>query len=159
MPKYAENTNVSPEQSRGEIERTLQRYGASHFGYGWGPHQAVVEFAMEDRRVRFILPMPDRVEFRTETTRVNQHHAKDRDRTPEQIEKLWDQATRQRWRAMALVVKAKLEAVEAGITSFEDEFLAHIVLPDNTTVAEHVRPAIAQAYATGTMPELMAGTG
>lgn len=30
---YADNTSVSVEKSRGEIERTLGRYGATAFGY------------------------------------------------------------------------------------------------------------------------------
>ena len=40
---------------------------------------------------------------------------------------------RQRWRALALCIKAKLEAVECGITSFEEEFLAHVVMPNGQT--------------------------
>lgn len=32
---YAERTVVSPEKSRGEIERVLSRYGAKGFMYGW----------------------------------------------------------------------------------------------------------------------------
>ena len=35
-----------------------------------------------------------------------------------------DQACRQRWRALLLVIKAKLEAVTAGISTVETEFLA-----------------------------------
>lgn len=34
MSRYAETTSVSSESSRGEIERTLSRYGASSFMYG-----------------------------------------------------------------------------------------------------------------------------
>lgn len=59
---------------------------------------------------------------------------------------------RLRRRALALVVKAKLEAVAAGITEFDDEFLAHLILPNGTTVGDHVRPAIQHAYETGQMP-------
>ncbi len=62
------------------------------------------------------------------------------------------QAERQRWRALLLVLKAKLEAVESKIATFESEFLSHIVLPDDRTVAQHVMPLIAQAYETGAMP-------
>ena len=35
----------------------------------------------------------------------------------------WEQACRQRWRALALVIKAKLEAIDAEISTFEEEFL------------------------------------
>jgi len=60
-----------------------------------------------------------------------------------------EQACRQKWRALSLVVKAKLEAVESGITTFEDEFLAHIVLPNGQTVGEQALPRVREAYATG----------
>ncbi len=45
MTRYADNTGVSVENSRGEIERTLQRYGAESFAYGWEAGRAVVQFA------------------------------------------------------------------------------------------------------------------
>jgi hypothetical protein len=32
---YAANTTVAPEKSRAEIERTLRRYGADAFSYGY----------------------------------------------------------------------------------------------------------------------------
>jgi hypothetical protein len=67
-----------------------------------------------------------------------------------------EQACRQRWRALALAIKAKLEAVEAGITSFEDEFMAHIVLPDGSTFGRWARPQIAKVYEENTMPSLLA---
>ena len=65
------------------------------------------------------------------------------------------QAIRQRWRALALVIKAKLESVETGVATFEEEFMANIVLPSAQTMAEYALPQIAQAYETGTMPPLL----
>ena len=67
----------------------------------------------------------------------------------------WEQACRQRWLSLALVIKAKLEAVVTGITVFEDEFMAHIVLPDGQTVDEYMRPQIAVAYEKDSMPKLL----
>jgi hypothetical protein len=60
---------------------------------------------------------------------------------------------------LALVIKAKLEAVDSGITTFEDEFLAHIVMPDGQTVASHIKPGIAAAYESGTMTPLLPPPG
>lgn len=159
MARYAENTTVPTERSRGEIEATLARYGASSFAYGWDAARALIEFVHEGRRVRFILPLPDRAGFATKVTRVNQH---DRGTvvavTPTAQANAWEQACRQRWRALALAVKAKLEAVEAEISTFEEEFLAHIVLPDNTTVGEWARPQLAAIAASGQMPALLPGS-
>ena len=56
--KYAENTNVSAAASRDEIERTLTRFGASQFLYGWKDGAAVIGFVTHGRQVKFVLPMP-----------------------------------------------------------------------------------------------------
>jgi hypothetical protein len=143
MSRYAEGTTVSVEKSRAEIEATLTRYGASAFAYAWEGNRAMIEFAAKGRRIRFVLPLPSQSEKRfTHTTRG-------RPRSQDAARKAWEQACRQSWRALALVIKAKLEAVAAGITEFEDEFLANIVLPNGTTVSQHVKPEIAIAYERG----------
>ena len=78
-----------------------------------------------------------------------------RQRTVAQTRQASEQAVRQRWRALALVIKAKLEAVESGITCFEDEFMAHIVLPNGNTVSQWLIPQISSAYENGAMPKLL----
>lgn len=154
-PTYASGTEVSSDRSRAEIERTLQRYGATSFAYGWQEGRAMIGFSARERHMRFILPMPDR--NAREFTHTPARHNR---RTDTQIAQAYEQAVRQRWRALALVIKAKLEAVEAGIVTFEDEFAMHIILPDGRTVADHVTPAITEAYATGTVKPLLAiGSG
>lgn len=151
MAQYASQTSVSAEKSRAEIERTLTRYGADQFMYGWGGDGAIIAFRMNERNIRFHLPMPDKDDFRKT--------ARGRSRTADAAEREWEQATRQRWRALLLTVKAKLEAVEAGIAEFEDEFLAYIMLADGTTVSELVRPQVALTYETGNMPQLALPAG
>jgi hypothetical protein len=69
--------------------------------------------------------------------------------------RMTEQAVRQRWRALALVIKAKLEAFESGIETFEQAFLANILLPDGQTVGQWMVPQVEQAYLTGTMPGLL----
>jgi hypothetical protein len=148
--RYAERTDVSSDRSRAEIERTLRRYGATAFAYGWDAEAATLMFEIAQRRVLFRLPMPDRNERRfTHTPTRGQR------RDPGSQEREYEQSVRQRWRALALVIKAKLEAVAADITTIEQEFLAHIVLPDGRTVGQHTAPAIAAAYETGEMPALL----
>ena len=148
MSNYAANTTVPVERSRGEIERTLQRYGADSFMYGWSQDAAVVQFIADGRQIKFVLPLPDAKD--PEFT----HHARGK-RTADAAQKLWEQACRSRWRALALCIKAKLEAVDSGISTFEAEFLAHTVLPDGSTVGEFIQPQIAQAYASGKMPSML----
>ncbi|MGM8931429.1 hypothetical protein [Salinicola halophyticus] len=153
MSRYAENTSVSSERSPAEIEQTLSRYGADGFMYGWDGGTAVLAFHMHGRRIRFDLQMPERnaEEFvKTETGC---------DRSAAQACKAWEQACRQRWRALALVIKAKLEAAESGITMFEEEFLAHIVLPNGGTVGGWMLPQVKDAYQSGHMPPLLPKPG
>lgn len=148
--RYAQGTEVDSGRSRAEIERTVTRYGATGFAYGWQQDRAIIEFAMEGRRVRFVVPLPakDDDEFRlTPSGKWERSQA-------EQL-RAWEQACRQRWRALNLVVKAKLEAVESGITSFEEEFLAHTVLPDGGTVGEWAVPQVERAYQLGVMPTML----
>lgn len=151
MGRYAQNTEVGSDRSRAEIERTLQRYGASSFMYGWEGERAVVAFKAHGRLIRFVLPLPER------TSREFTHTPTGRPRAVTAQHEAYEQAVRQRWRALALAIKAKLEAVEAGITEFEAEFLAHIVLPDGSTIGQWARPQIARAYETGDMPPMLPG--
>lgn len=144
MTRYAAKTSVPVERSRAEIEHTLARYGAQQFMYGWDSTGAMIAFVVEvapdqKRQVRFHLPLPSRDERRFT------HHSRGW-RTAEAAQREWEQACRQRWRALALVVKAKLEAVESGIASFEDEFLAYIMLPDGQTVGGWIGPQLDAAY-------------
>ena len=151
MGTYASSTDVTSDRSRAEIERTLVRYGATQFAYGWSGEQAMLGFVTNGRQVRFVLPMPDRAS--REFTHTPSRGYK---RSESEIAKAYEQAIKQRWRALALVIKAKLEAVEAGIVSFEDEFAMHMVLPDGSTVSQHVTQAVEQAYLTGTVPPMLA---
>lgn len=150
MNKYAAQTSVSSENSRNEIERTLKRYGATQFAYGWKERDAAIGFAMKGKQIRFILPLPDRTD--KEFTRTE---ARGSVRSPEAQERVYEQAVRQRWRALALVVKAKLEAVESGIAIFEEEFLANIVLPGGQTVGQFMLPQVAEVYKTGRLPQML----
>ncbi len=150
MARYAEATEVSADRSRAEIERILMRYGADAFGYEWAEEKALIKFRMRGKIVRFGLVMPDRNADEFKYT-----PARGRERDAETALKAWEQACRQRWRALALVVKAKLEAIEAQISTFEEEFLAFLVLPDNTTVGDRLVPQIEEAYRTSEMPPML----
>lgn len=153
MTKYAAQTDVSSQRSRDEIERILTRYGADQFIYGWKDEAAVIGFRAHNRHIKFTLPLPSRDGH--EFTHRHRGAAGIQLRSDKERENVWQRAIRSKWRALVLVIKAKLEAVESGITVFEEEFLAHIVLPDGSTVGEHMLPQIEHAYQSGTMPPLL----
>ncbi len=171
MARYAEGTSVPVDQSRREVERILERYGASGFGYAWdrreertctdctrGPaalERCEVEhawsvrtearelvhitFKLKERVVRLDVPMPTK----TEAGGSN--------------EKL-ERRTRERWRALVLVLKAKLEAVECGISTLESEFLANIVMRDGRTIGSAMLTRLPEVCETGRLLPPAGGT-
>lgn len=147
--KYANQTSVSPDKSRAEIERTLTRYGATGFMYGWSERGAVIGFMMRGKQYKCVLHLPNKNDFLLSE--------KGRRRTALQAQGAWDQATKQRWRALALVIKAKLEAVESEISTVESEFLNWMVLPNGQTVGDWMKPQLDAIYQSGKMPPLLPG--
>jgi hypothetical protein len=155
MGKYASETSVSVEKSRAEIERILMRYGASGFFSGFADNQAMVGFQIADRMVKIIMRMPDRDD--EEFTHYMHSGTCLKERTRDAALKKWEQACRQHWRALALIIKAKLEAVECGISTVEREFLADIVMPDGRSFGEWAHPQVDKMYKGGKMPPLLPG--
>jgi len=153
--RFAANTSVPVDRSRAEIEKLIHRYGATATAIMNASDRAVIAFEMEERRVVFELPLPRRDEQRF--THYRYRGCLLKPRSSIETNRVYEQACRQAWRALSLVIKAKLEAVEAGVSSFEDEFLANIMMPDGKTVAAHVRPRVAAIYESNTMQPLLPG--
>ena len=147
VTKYARDTTVPIDRSKVEIERTLQRYGATEFAYGTKPGCAMVGFVLQGRRIRFRLPMRDLNDTSFTKTPTGLR------RSAEAARKEWEQNCRSRWRALALAIKAKLEAVESGIATIEEEFLGYMVLPSGETFAEWAAPQLEQSASK--MPPLL----
>src|SRR3954469_7936691 len=114
MGRYAASTEVSVEKSKRVIELLLREHGADAYHSGWDTTRDIIEFGWQGKQIRFVLPRPAERDF--------QSSPKGWARTQKQIAEAIAQADRQRWRALYLVVRAKLEAVEAGISVFEEEF-------------------------------------
>jgi plasmid maintenance system killer protein len=147
--KYAAQTTVTSDRSRAEIERTLARWGATSFMYGWDAERSLLGFVVSGRQVRFVLAMPNRKDFRFTPARRYE-------RSAAQVDEAYEQAVRQRWRALALVIKAKLEAVESRHRDAStQEFAMFFVLPDGQTVGDWVLPQVDTAYETGSMPPML----
>lgn len=133
--RYAAETEVPVEKSKRVIELLLQQRGAEAYHTGWDSARDIIEFGWKGKQIRFVLPRPDRKNFELSPGGMQ------RSRT--QIDGALQKAERQRWRALYLVVRAKLEAVEAGIAVFEEEFMAFIVIPGkNQTIGEILLPRI-----------------
>ena len=150
MKSYAEGTNTSVEKSRAEVESILVRYGADRFAYMNDSMQAVIFFEAHGKGVKFVLPLPDRADFKTSTK-----WKKERENSPDEQYQLWEQACRERWRSLALCIKAKLETVRSGISSFEVEFMPHFVIgPRGQTVADRIIPQLEESVKSVKFPTL-----
>lgn len=114
---YAERTSVSILKSKGDIERLVKKYGADAFAVMERAGQAQVAFSLAKRNILFRMMVPEH-----------------------------PQEERSIWRALLLTIKGKLESAERGIETFEDAFLANIVLPDGRTVSDITRPTIERHY-------------
>lgn len=131
MARFAASTRVGVDQSRTEIERTLSRYGGTSFAYMTTAGKAIIAFEAKQRHIKISMPLP------------TGDSEKDK------------QAARQRWRALLLVIKAKLESVESGIETLEEAFYANIVMPDGRTIYESTRERVALAYQGGQVQGLL----
>lgn len=155
MSKYAARTDVPSERRRQEIERTLDRYGATAFAYGKTaiPPQATIMFEMADRRLRITLPLPD-----PDDRQFTHTPGRGIRRSREAQQQEYEYAIRQKWAALSLWIKAQLEAVESGITTIEEALLSYVMLPDGRTVGEWTRPQLGEVYGRGEMPALLPGS-
>lgn len=146
--RYASRTGVSTDKSQAEIQKILRRYEATGFALAWQGGKAVILFEMKKRQIKFVLPLPDKEDYAVSDA--------GRPRSHEAHEKAYELASRQRWRALALSMKAKLETVESGIAVFEEEFLAYMVIPGSgKTYGEMAVPQIDDVYAQKALPPLI----
>ena len=149
MSKYAEGTTVAASRSLEEIKSTLIRFGADRdtFTYAEMGRRVALQFTVKTRVVRMEMTLPDYEAF-----------AKDRygrRRLEHVIQKDWEAECRRVWRTLAVLVKAKLAAIADGISTFEREFMADLLLPSGETVGRHVIEHLDEAMRTGAVPKLV----
>ncbi len=125
MARYAAQTTVPVSQSRAELERTLERYGASAFGTMREGETATVLFKIDGSPCRITFKQPEE--------------------DPKECRRLW--------RVLIITVKAKLESVDAGISTVREEFMANLVLPNGHTVSEWAGPQL-ERFAEQDLPML-----
>jgi hypothetical protein len=122
---FAEDTKVPVSQTRAQIEVLLRKVDARRIVTMDEFLEVVVMFNLDGRLIKLRKEVPGDAD---------------------------DQRRCAIWRALLLVVKAKTEAVAQGITSVEQEWLAHVLLPDGQTVGQWIEPQLRDAYDTGAMP-------
>jgi len=151
---YAADTSVSEEKTRAEIETILGRHGATHRAVATDEdaHLAQIAFVIRGRRYRLDVPLP--VSVCESGKEPRGWWVWDHDRRQQWLSKQNAQERRARWRAVLLMLKAKLEWVRLGASSVEKEFLADMVLANGATMHVAVAQAIKHGLETGKAPML-----
>jgi len=127
--KYAQNTVVPISRTQGQLRELLIRYGADGFALGEkAGGLRLICFEHHGLNLRFTMQCP----------------AKD------------SREERRMWRALWMIVKAKLESVESEISTFEEEFLGWVVQPNGRTIGEQWAP---QLEHLDKVPPMLPGLG
>lgn len=148
---YADGTAVAVEKSTAEIEKLIKSKGATRYGRGEENGLAIVRFEIDKINFMFELRLPT-AEQLIASGKVKRAYAAGR----------VNQVHRELWRALLLTIKAKFVAVESGIETMQEAFMAQIVVPHEgraVRFASVALPAIAGAYKTGGQLPPMLGMG
>jgi hypothetical protein len=148
--RFAESTDVPVWKTRAELEELLSRHGATSTAIFTSPERAMIAFEMNGRRVLMKISLPD-----LQSKDFTRHKRTGALLPAESARARHEAGCRQKWRALHLAVKAKLVSVAEGVESFEEAFMAHVIMSDGQTVSDLVRPRIASAYAENTMVPLL----
>lgn len=139
MP-YAHGTTTTIAESKQEIGRILTRYkaGVPIFHEEETVHH--LQFSIGKRPILINLPVPPPLgpasKYYNNAERAK-HVA---------LRAKRDKEVQRRYRALALVLKAKLEAVESGIATVEQEFLSDLLLPNGQRVGDAVGEQLVRVY-------------
>ena len=147
--KYAINTETSVDSTKSQISRVLNRYGATTTSINETQEFALIAAKIHgiQIRIKLDLPLPNDPE-------ITMTPAK-RYRSKPARKKEYERAIKSTWRAIYMIIHSRLEEVERGITTAQQAFMPWIMLPDNSTVEDHVIPTINTAYETGRVPPLL----
>ena len=133
--RYAANTTVPVEKSKADIEKTITRHGADAYYSAMDRLSASIGFRIDGRMIKIDIPLPNKDDFQSDAK--------------------YEQAIKQRWRALLLIIKAKFELIEDGMGSLEEEFMPWLLMPNGKTFGEWASPQIEAMYKSGKMPPLL----
>lgn len=135
MARYAKNTTVPVARSQQKIEELLTSYGIEESFLGRSPRGDGIGWKYKGKVYKKNVPMPSK---------------------EDKTEKQYEQEVRQRWRILYMTMKMKFEEIEAGVESFEDQFLAQMCLPDGSTVGDFMKlPENIERLEKTKMPKLL----
>lgn len=159
MGKYAHGTTVSTGKSREEIERTLQRFGASKQIWARDDESGLITvgFNRQDRNYRISFVLPPLEQFTTYRRKGSYIATR---RTDSAAQAAQEQEVRRLFRSFGNYLKAMLAAIEDGIIAAETALLPYMMLVGGRTVAEEIESNIERVLAGAPpLPMLESGHG
>jgi hypothetical protein len=121
------STSVSVEKSQGQIRKLLSGAGASRLAFGEERDEsqrwAAVTFLIGTHAVRLRVPLKP-VSEKVVRDKLMRARTKSED---EIRDALYEQEEKRIWRVLAWNLKARMVAVQEGVETFEEAFLAHLV--------------------------------
>jgi hypothetical protein len=153
--RYADNTTVTVDRSIAEIQKLVKAAGATNWSHAEDddadPPRAMVQFKLEGWLLRFTIELPTLADMRYSPTGRNR-------RTTDAAQVHRDQEVRRRWREIALLIKAKLVAINSGVVSLDEEFLPYVVMQSGETVGQWAPAQLRALQASETLPLLPPAT-
>lgn len=133
MTLYMETTKISAEQTVGEVQRLLGKYGAAgiQLEYQGGEIKAVAFILnINDQRVPFMLPCRWEPLKKILIGRIRTRSIKTQSRMAVEMEA---QAKRVAWRQILRWIEAQLALVETNMVKIEEVFLPYLVVDKKGT--------------------------
>lgn len=155
--RYAEGTDVDVSKTKADIERLLSKHGATGFAHAWEGGEgdrggrSILMFRLRGRMLRYEIERANAENYAVTGKGRLRHKS-------ELAVKAAEKENKRRWRALYLIIRAKLEIVESSddpSITFDREFMADICLPNGRTVGDVLVPEIAKTYETGKAPKLL----
>jgi len=125
---YAKTTKVSVDRSLEEIKKVLRKANVNGIACVERSSIIMIMFEHHSIGVKMFLHFPQPPSDSANKAAV----------------KAYEQICRSKARSLLLCIKAKIEAVESNIETFEQAFLPHIVLKNGDLVGNRVIPALEQ---------------
>jgi Lon protease-like protein len=133
---YVRGASITASAYQEEIRQMLTGSGATGFRCTCEDGRAAIAFSSGGRRFRIVLALPRAAE------EPLQPPSRGQARTAQE-------SARQRWRALSQLIRAKLDAVAAGIVTIDQEFLAYGLAPQAEPA---LPPDPASPHASPTVP-------
>ena len=153
---YASGTKVTEDRSHFELRTLLRKFGCSETGSAATTEAEILMFTKGAFTYRFTLPMPEPMDAVKTQAEIGRRLSK---KVHYSAREALDLERARRLRSLVLLIKAKLIAVEEGISTVEKEFLGQMVTPSGQTVEELWLPEIERAQLEGRMPNTLALPG